>query len=134
MMYNMDSESRFMKDCYGTEIPEAAVDLLMVKWLCLYIVARDKCGNYNFDDKEKVVNDYIFSLSNVDFKRYLQNLKSSGNIKDENEFTAIQNCTKYMPLYYWTKFKEWFNTDDVYFEQRLKYNFDNIMKQIQKRD
>ena len=74
-----------MEKHFSNKFPDSVIDDMMTRWLCLYIVAREKC-------------EVMF------------------------------------PLMFWIDLKRTFDIKDKYFEKRLKYNFDNIMKQIQKRD
>lgn len=123
-----------MRVRYSNKFPNAYIDNMLTRWLCLYIVAREKCGNFNFDDKFKVVKDYIDYYYEYDYTQYVIDLMKSKDLKDENELLAIQNCEEFLPLFFWIDLKKTFNIKEKYLEERLKYNYDNIMKQIQKRD
>lgn len=119
-----------MKVRFSNKFPNEFIDDVLTRWLCLYIVAREKCGNFNYDDKYKVVKDYIVYYYEYDYTQYIIDLLKSEDLKDENELLAIRNCEKFCPLGYWIDLKTTFDINEEYFEERLKYNYDKIMKQI----
>lgn len=91
----MEKEIRFSVTC-NNEV----IDDVIFRWVCLYIVARKKNGNYNYDDKDKVIKDYIKRVY-INYPDYIDNLKMSDNLDDKNELSAIENCEVVMPLTLW---------------------------------
>lgn len=118
---------------YSKILSNKSVDNIMIRWVCLYIVAREKCKNFNYDDRYKVVNDYIANFYADDYTQYVIDLIKSDDINDKNELLAIQNCEAITPLAFWTNIKDEFQIKDKYFEKRLKYNFDKFMRKIERK-
>lgn len=123
-----------MEERYSAKFSNEVIDDLMIRWVCLYIVAREKSGNYNYEDKHKVVREYIDNFYDYDYTQYIIDLKSSSDMNDENELLAIKNCEDILPLAFWRNFRESFYIKRKYFEERLKYHFDKVISIIKKRD
>lgn len=112
---------------YSTEISNEEVDNMMTRWLGLYIIAREKYGNYNYDDKYDVMKKYIDNYYDYDYTQYVIDLASSDNLKDQNELMALKNCEDILPLMFWRNMKRTFKIKEEYFEERLKYNYDKLI-------
>lgn len=123
-----------MEERYSEIYSNDYIDSVMTKWLTLYFIAREKCGNFNYDDRYIVVKGYIDNFYADDYTQYVIDLINSNDLKDKNELLAIQNCEQLAPLFYWLNLKKSFDIDEKYYEERLKYHYDKMIKQIQKRD
>lgn len=121
-----------MKIKYSTKYSNEEVDDLMVRWVQLYLVARKKSENYNYDDRHKVIKEYIDNFYAYDYTQYIIDLIASTNANDENELLAIKKCEDILPLVFWVNFKKTFYIKERYYEERLKHHFDSVIRQIKK--
>ena len=117
---------------YSAKYSNEEVDDLMVRWVRLYLIARKKSGNCNYDDRHKVVKEYIDKFYDYDYTQYITDLILSTDLDDKNELLAIKSCEDILPLAFWRNFKETFQIKEPYYEERLKYHFDSVISKIKK--
>lgn len=123
-----------MEVCYSDIYTNEEVDDILKRWVWLYLLACKKFGNYTFKDRFKAVHKYIEHFYADDYTQYVIDLINSKDINDRNELLVIQNCEQISPLFFYDDIKKFFKVKEEYFEERLKYNFDEVTRNILKRD
>lgn len=123
-----------MEERYSDIYTNEEVDDILKRWVWLYLLACTKFGNYKYKDRFKVVHKYIEHFYADDYTQYVIDLINSEDLNDKNELLVIQNCERISPLFFWDDVKKFFKVKEEYFEERLKYNFDEVTRNILKRD
>ena len=119
---------------YSGEYTNEEVDEILTSWAWLYILACTKYGNYKYEDRFKVVSQYIKQYYDYDYTQYVIDLRKRNDLQANNELFVLKRCEKFGPLFFMEDMQRYFKIKKEYFEERLKYNFYKLSKQILKRD